>query len=290
MRVRPNALALALLLVGGCQRLASGGGDSTTSASSTSEDSTSLSSSSSTNETSEDSGTTQDGGWEPLYDLQPDWACDGSPEECADDEKCRPCSRDGWAVCQPLADAPGSKGEVCAAFFVDDMIYDDCDVDLVCVEGGGSHGICAERCVGGWPDGICAGEGEVCSLLGSLGCSSLCLPSCDPLAPNCAAGTDCIYIEGGAVADTPVCMASVPDWASLGVGESCSMSDVFACGAGLMCSDWAALPDCSPDGETGCCLPYCDLSMPSCPFADQGVECRALMEPLAGHEELGVCR
>ena len=93
----------------------------------------------------------------------------------------------------------------------------------------------------------------------------LCLPNCDPFAPECGGGTECV----GAVWHYPfpvsfVCLP-VPPFQPHGYGEPCQYVDV--CDVGLLCVGADDVPGCA---DSGCCTVMGESAAPPvCPDETQ---------------------
>jgi hypothetical protein len=112
----------------------------------------------------------------------------------------------------------------------------------------------------------------------------LCLPACDPLLQDCAAGQACYGIQ-----DVFTC---VPDASGeMGVyGDPCEYINV--CDPGLFCAGAEAVPNCA--GSLGCCSEFCDLGSDQgdaqCSGAAGGQTCVPWTEnPSPGLEDVGAC-
>ena len=140
-------------------------------------------------------------------------------------------------------------------------------------------GECVPLCTGSPEDQQCP-EDRLCTVAND-GILHLCLPSCDPLDPQCDEGEGCFPIDGGHVCS--------PDPGG-GVGPGSSCEDIAICPAGLMCIAGDFYPGCE---SLGCCSPLCDPSTPEgeavCDAADPALECTPLFEPGEGPEDQGVC-
>lgn len=163
---------------------------------------------------------------------------------------------------------------------------DDCTHHRICwaTDANGKAGICIDFCDLGLG---CAQEGEVCSVA-SEGLLPLCLPSCDPLAQDCAAGWGC-YPDPG---DRWVC--DVDRSGATGAhGDPCEC--INCCDAGLACLS-GPLVDAEgcggEDGAAGCCAVICDVEQASvCP--SEAERCKAYYPEdavMVGLEDVGTCR
>jgi hypothetical protein len=112
---------------------------------------------------------------------------------------------------------------------------------------------------------------------------NLCLPTCLPLAPTCAAGDLCAPWE-----DEFFCL---PDGAddSGAFGEPCE--GVNMCDAGLFCANADVVPACASDT---CCTELCDITVqdPDTQCTGAGQQCLPWFddgEAPTGYENLGAC-
>ena len=112
----------------------------------------------------------------------------------------------------------------------------------------------------------------------------LCLPGCHPLTQACPDMDLCIPQPMG---DGFTCVLD-------GSGDMGQQNDpcdaANACKPGLVCVDPDYAGECDPMAP-GCCLPFCDLTMPQC--TNQGAQCVDWYEPgmaPPGLEDLGICR
>jgi hypothetical protein len=174
-------------------------------------------------------------------DAQVGDACDPGDPDCQMDLKCSPwdVDDDGFVEDSQCVDIIGCEPLGAACTRQDDN--DDCAPGLFCMtesSGGMGQGVCVGLCDVDQPescDGVCEGF--------NMGDFPVCLPNCDPLAPDCPGQHACYALE-----DEFVCW--VP-------GESTGSCNQFnACEAGMFCLPEAGF-DCM--GET-CCYSVCDVS------------------------------
>jgi hypothetical protein len=162
---------------------------------------------------------------------------------------------------------------------------DDCALGAFCTvtDGATLEGYCVPLCTGSPRAPTCADPGSTCTILDE-GYLTVCIATCDPLAPDCAKGT---YCYPGSLADFE-CREDASG-AQGAVGEPCDVSN--GCDPGLFCAPESGLPDCA--GETGCCAPWCDLTGPDgCADALPGTACvpwYGVGEAPPGLEDLGAC-
>ena len=142
-------------------------------------------------------------------------------------------------------------------------------------------GTCVAFCTGSQEAPNC-GPGTNC-VIANDGVLILCLPGCDPLTQDCPNNDLCIPQPMG---DGFVCVLDASG--DMGAqNDPCEYAN--ACDPGLICANPALATECDPQAA-GCCLPFCDLSMPEC--TNMGAMCLPWyemgMEP-PGLENVGVC-
>jgi hypothetical protein len=212
--------------------------------------------------------------------------CDVFLQDCPDGQKCNPWANDGnaWNAngCFPVDDNPGQVGDECLVEGSSASGIDSCAIGSMCwgVDPETLTGTCVALCGGSPDEPVCTSPPTTCAILNG-GVLPVCLPVCDPLLQDCADGEGCHPIEQ--------VFQCVPDASGEAgaFGDACNFIGV--CDPGLMCADNVpSIPGCF-EGEAGCCVPYCDLSAPSCPgdltcapFYDEG-----LAPP--GFENVGLC-
>lgn len=180
--------------------------------------------------------------------------CDLFLQDCPRGEKCTAWANDGgnsWndTRCVPVDPDPDAVGESCTAEESGVSGIDSCELGALCwdVDPKTLEGECIAFCGGSVNDPTCEGGCEYCSIAGE-GVLSLCLPTCDPLNPQCGDGEGCV-----AVNNRFTCVPLAEETA--GVGETCvTIND---CDAGLSCVAGDNVTGCTP-GE-GCCTAFCDL-------------------------------
>ena len=149
-----------------------------------------------------------------------------------------------------------------------------------------AHGWCFEFCKNIPNDAWCPDD-AICAIP-SDGILSLCLPTCDPLAPQ----SDCLNPDNLCVRDPGgegfVCVLN----ASQGMGTyGTECQYVNSCNHGLYCANADSVPGCQ--GYQGCCSEYCDLDQPNtCTGQDEGQVCLPWYEENMappGYEHVGGC-
>jgi len=209
--------------------------------------------------------------------------CDIWAQDCPEGEKCMPWANDGgstWnaARCSPLLlEEPVPIGEPCQVEGSGVSGIDDCGISAMCwgVDPATNVGTCVGFCDGSEANPLC-GDGLSC-FIGFMGTITLCLPPCDPLAPDCGLDTCAFDLEAGGFWCVP----------SLHVGEAfygepCDDAP-FTCGSEFFCAAGSHVTNC----ESECCTTLCDPSAGEpCPEAAFGQECLPFDEADPG---LGFC-
>ncbi|MEM7153814.1 MAG: hypothetical protein AAF799_13280 [Myxococcota bacterium] len=188
--------------------------------------------------------------------------CNLVDQNCPEGEKCMPWANDGGMIwnsirCSPVADNPGQPGDPCTVEGSQWSGIDDCDVGMMCfgVDPKTNEGYCVSLCPGG--GGAQCETAQECEIQpGDLGLP-ICVPSCDPTAPDCGEGEGC-FPGGSSFTCQPAAKMR------LAVGTPCA--DPNTCEAGSMCA-FAGL-DCGQAAGEGCCAQVCDIGQPDpCPDA-----------------------
>lgn len=215
--------------------------------------------------------------------------CNPFTQDCKRGEKCAPYADDGGGSwnndkCVPVDPDPDQPGESCIVHEPNNSGLDSCDVGAVCwhVDTRTLTGTCTPLCTGNADMGICPDD-LLCAVYNE-GTLPLCLPACDPLQQDCPAGDLCIGHPNG---EAFLCVLD----ASGDEGQVFDPCDYLnSCDPGLLCNDATAASECDP-GEQGCCLPFCDLTLPlDCPGAMQ--TCQPYFEMGTapdGYENVGYC-
>ena len=255
----------------------------------------------STNPTTGASGSTGDGGTTggstgcSFLDCQgsstgvgPGIECDVWTQDCPDGQKCMPWANDGgssWNAtkCTDVMPNPGAPGDECTVEGNGVSGIDSCQKASMCwnVSQDTGKGTCVAFCTGSQEAPNC-GPGTNC-VIANDGVLILCLPGCDPLTQDCPNNDLCIPQPMG---DGFVCVLDASG--DMGAqNDPCEYAN--ACDPGLICANPALATECDPQAA-GCCLPFCDLSMPEC--TNMGAMCLPWyemgMEP-PGLENVGVC-
>ena len=227
---------------------------------------------------------TETGGAEfiPLPDMPPP-SCDSWTHNCPDGEKCVPYPSSGgtWDANKCVA-VMGAQavGEPCVSGgWVE--ATDDCDETSFCWSvmeiDGELIGYCHAFCSGS-PDNPQCPESSYCGVAGG-GVLAICIPTCDPLLQDCAAGLACFF-DGGSF----TCIFTIQN---IPAGEPCGF--INDCAAGLVCLDAEPFPACE---GSACCSPFCDISLGDgqCE-AVPGTSCVSFFEEgmAWGYEQVGVC-
>lgn len=211
--------------------------------------------------------------------------CDVWAQDCPRGEKCSPFSSNGDGTfggcsdsrCAPLSADPQGIGEPCTVEEGPWSGVDDCDVGAFCwnVDAQTNQGVCVAMCMGSEANPVCEDDALSCFQLSGSSVIA-CVPSCDPLAPECPAAMTCAMGLGNDYA--PLCISQ-----SLNVptGTATECEYPLGCGSGFACVAAASVPGCT--GES-CCTPVCDLETPECP-PEQSV-CAQVPSTSAG---IGAC-
>lgn len=230
--------------------------------------------------------------------------CDLFAQDCPKGEKCTPWDNGGgygspsrissaegsWNAtrCVPVSEDAAHVGDPCQVEGTPVSGIDDCGVGLMCWNvGADGQGTCEDMCIGSADNPQCEADGDLCAITND-GAIVLCLPACDPLAPNCSRRGD-------------ACMAVNDDWACVpdasgpsgALGDECEF--INGCDAGLMCLSVGTLAGCT--GPVSCCTSICDLGAAgadeSCAAEHPEHICDAwyIAGPGPdGLEDVGVCR
>lgn len=287
---RIDGWVLALVLGVGCRSDAvgvgatgggtTGGTTASTSGASTGDSSggatTGTTSSTTTSDASGVVDTSSDGG--PIgtgFLMEPDVGsiheCDIWAQDCVAGHKCMPYSNDGSASwndvrCSPVVDDPRQVGETCTVDGSGVSGLDDCDHGSMCwdVDPRTELGECVAFCQGTELNSICADPCDHCWIPGN-GVTILCLPGCDPIAPDCPMTQACLPLQGD--------FGCLPDASGDEgqVGDACQY--INACDPGNYCADAVDVPGCDPR-EEGCCTAFCDVDAPdTCDALVPGTAC-----------------
>lgn len=215
--------------------------------------------------------------------------CDIWKQDCPAEQKCMPWANDGggsWNAtkCTPLDASPKQPGDECIADGGGVSGVDNCDVGTMCwFLNEENVGTCVEMCTGSAEAPSCP-DGKICDE-SNEGVIIVCLETCDPLAQSCPDGQICFF-DG--LSDF-ICDFDASGMAGA-YGDPCAYVNV--CDYGLFCALQAAVPGC--ESATGCCSPYCDLSLENtCPGMDGMQECVPWYgegQPVPpGQENIGAC-
>ena len=214
--------------------------------------------------------------------------CDPYSQDCPRGEKCAPwISGDGTQFnalkCVPVVDDPALPGEPCVTEDKGSGL-DDCAQGSVCQDLDDQNmGTCVAQCTGTPAEPVCPAEMACAQFNG--GALDLCVPTCDPLMPECADGDLCLFNEIG---DHFLCVVDIS-------GEEGQVNDpcefLNACDPGLVCVASASAKECD-QAASGCCQAYCDTTLPDpdSQCAGQDQVCQPFFDmPPMGQEDIGVC-
>lgn len=205
--------------------------------------------------------------------------CDAwNNDDCAEGEKCIYWNANGVysrTRCVPIDPDAVLQGEPCE---LEASGFDNCEDGTMCISTTSTPGpTCVPVCTGSPNAPECEDPHLTCHVWG--GPLSICLPECTPLDPaDCDSDTTCSLIE-----NTLRCVEDESGDAGA-VFEPCEASN--ACDPGLACVPTETVGLC--ESGASCCMPFCDLSAPTCP---EGTQC----VPIFGDEhpnewqDVGVC-
>ncbi|MCX4242612.1 ribulose phosphate epimerase [Paraliomyxa miuraensis] len=226
----------------------------------------------------------------PPEDTGGGFPCDIFVQDCMENEKCMPWANDGGNVwngtrCSPIADNPGQAGDECTVEGSGTSGIDSCDIGTMCwnVDPETNTGTCVAMCTGDAANPLCEDPGTTCVNVND-GAIVLCLPQCDPLLQDCAAGEACYGIN-----DVFTCVPDASGESGI-YGDPCEFINV--CDPGLFCANAETVPGCT--GSVGCCSEFCDLEDPAgndqCSGVAGGQECVPwTQDPDPGLEAVGAC-
>jgi hypothetical protein len=206
--------------------------------------------------------------------------CDVWSQDCPDGEKCTAWANDGGSAwnatrCSPYGD--GQPGDPCIAEDGPVSGIDSCTIGAMCwnVDVETNEGECVALCGGSEADPQCAGACETC-VISNDGVITLCLPTCNPIAPECGDGFACVAFGDFFCVPSP---ANVPQ------GGECALDG--DCQPGLRCAPSNQIPDCA---GASCCAPWCDLADVDGCAALPGTECVSAAPAVPGcTPEVGAC-
>jgi len=222
----------------------------------------------------------------PLPDTNLFDPCDIWAQRCDPGFKCVPWSNDGGPVwnatrCIPVVGEPDVVGEPCTVEGFPASGADSCDLGAICwgVDPETLEGTCVAQCTGSPEAPMCPGADTTC-VIANEDLLAICLPTCDPLLPECAEDEVCFPVDD----TTFVCMPEGSGGIG-GPGQSCE--NIATCDPGLVCVQPQYVPDCA-SGD--CCTAFCDLTDPVPPCLP-GQGCTPWFEgvPPAGYEDVGFC-
>ncbi len=178
---------------------------------------------------------------------------------------------------------PGMPGDACTVACDLASGIDSCGKAAICwdVDPRTRQGTCVAFCAGSPEAPTCPTDFH-CEIAGD-GVLILCIPNCDPLLQDCPNQSLCLPKPNS---DFFFCVLDASG--DMGAqNDPCEYAN--ACDPGLACLDPALASECDPNA-TGCCLPFCDLTMPKC--TNQGAMCLPWYEvgmAPPGLENVGLC-
>jgi len=208
--------------------------------------------------------------------------CDPQAQDCPEGEKCTfyfdEANPEGSNKCVPVVGS-GEAGDPCMTM---DDDTDSCGLGFLCwgTRSDDPNGACVEMC----DEQAQCSTGDPCTITND-GALPLCLPKCDPLAPDCPLNWAC-YDDGG-FSDNWFCDRDTSD--RLGAhGDPCEF--INACNPGLICAVAETVDSPACAGAMRCCAEVCNISEPvMCPGPTE--ECTSYYEgtPPPEYEDVGVC-
>ncbi|MBV1857577.1 MAG: hypothetical protein KUG77_04135 [Nannocystaceae bacterium] len=212
--------------------------------------------------------------------------CSTWEQNCPPGAKCALWANDGgggWNAnrCVPISLEPREAGETCTVEDTPTSGLDDCDVGLLCwhIDSDTLQGICEPMCHGSEFDPVCDDPARSCYIAGD-GVIHYCVLRCDPLEPDaCPPGLGCYEDSGGTM-----CMPTRTD--AGGLFETCDF--ITDCQPGLSCMTPSVAPDICANAS-GCCIPYCDLTAPSCPEGTLCIPTSGSLPEQPGFKHVGFC-
>lgn len=185
---------------------------------------------------------------------------------------------DTWHTtrCVDIDPEAAQLGQVCSVEDSASSGFDNCDIGLVCMHVDENlEGVCLGYCEGAQNEPTCA-DPQVECVISNSGAFSVCLDSCDPLAPDCGEGLGC-YGIGVPGEDAPT--------SCLRPGEGVAENGLHPAECAIGSTD---IPDdlrdeCTEATET-CCAQWCSTA--EADACGDGFEC---LPWSVGNGELGVC-
>jgi hypothetical protein len=224
-------------------------------------------------------------------DMPSSTACDVWAQNCGPGQKCvayasAPGSLWEDTKCIDIVPDPGQFNEPCTVAGHWTSGEDTCDKGLMCLVSVGLSGICLPLCQGSEEAPICQLASQYCQLTADTSFAPyLCHIQCDPLIQDCPTQQVCLpdYYWGDRFTCYP---ASDTARGSL---EPC-VGGTGSCQAGLVCIEPALISaQCDPRAD-GCCTPFCQVSNPECPGADQACMAYFLDPAPPEYADVGLCQ
>ncbi|MCX4246312.1 hypothetical protein [Paraliomyxa miuraensis] len=238
----------------------------------------------STSEGSESSGDTT-GPPPPSFECPPtDNQCSLQEQDCPQGFKCILWDAEGdlvepdATICAPVDESPAELYANCTNDIA--TCTDDCPGGAACLPFYDDGGTCLDLCDA---NDECPGD-QVCQTCGSCA-AAWCVPTCDPLAPDCPETLGDCVLDGSF---GQVAFSCQWELGPAGLGDPCF--DVSDCAQGLMCTEQEDLgPGCL---DPACCTELCDLDDPAAVCSDPAHVCVPLFIPgqaLPSQEHIGKC-
>lgn len=208
------------------------------------------------------------------------------PDACGDQERCvswncaiDPKPTQAWddSNCRKIGEK--KRGEECKRPWEGDL-ENHCGKGLMC------WSRCRELCEGERSNPTCSKKDEAC-MLSNHGFVAACLPTCDPLDPECEADSP-VCVPNGRLHNAFVCVPG--GQVDLG-GYGASCKNLNECAPGHYCIEARFVKDEKCKGDY-CCTEYCDLKKKGESCSDSEAKCTPFFpkkDVPKGLENIGVC-
>ncbi len=210
--------------------------------------------------------------------------CDPQAQDCPEGEKCTfyrdEANPSGANKCVPIK-GDGQAGDPCMALEND---TDSCALGFHCwgTEPDNTTGACIEFC----DENAMCSTGDPCTITNN-GTLPMCLPLCDPLAPDCPNGWACY--DDWEFSDNWFCDRDKSGDLG-GHGDPCST--INGCNPGLICAVAEVVDSetCATSGSGGCCALVCDINEAiDCPGAAEECVSYYVDAPPPQYANVGIC-
>ena len=218
--------------------------------------------------------------------------CSVRDQNCIDDFKCVPWAEDGgdaWTGtrCIEPPRSPVEVGDPCTIEGGPASGQDDCPKGSMCWQADPRTGVgeCVSFCAPADREPAC--PANTGCMIDGVGVLALCLPPCDPLAPQCEADQSCRYFPASQAA------YCIPNEGGEVLVPTLQCGDDTQCEEAEVCISAGTFGGC---GTPSCCTPWCDLNDPEadaqCAAKRPNQVCRPLFdrEPIPPeYAHLGLC-